>query len=390
MSPDSFEQKLSWMDEQRRKDADVLRSLTSRMGEVEAAAAAHGRQLQELSAELARLSALAARIGKFDEAMSKHRQEMAHQLSLAEERRSDREKQVEQMRRSERDEIGRSLESFRQELLKLDAVEEWLIGRRDEEIRLTRVHDALVKHVETLGQKDEERSREVESLETARKSDARKIADLQAENSDLRVRSESLRGVLDVVEDGIRRLEVKSADLAASERERREMQTLWIEQQGLRMVEIDKGWKEQERRFAGMEKREAEKEERAAVYEETHRGMVQLRVDVSAALELAERRAGEIAELQRLGDERLKSEWARFQGDDQKRWNTYKLTVDEQWRDHLRRHDRSSTEVEGAAQLLSRLRQNFEALNEAQLQALSELLTSLQQWASVIEKNRQG
>jgi hypothetical protein len=390
MSPDSFEQKLSWMDEQRRKDADVLRSLTSRMGEVEAAAAAHGRQLQELSAELARLSALAARIGKFDEAMSKHRQEMAHQLSLAEERRSDREKQVEQMRRSERDEIGRSLESFRQELLKLDAVEEWLIGRRDEEIRLTRVHDALVKQVETLGQKDEERSREVESLETARKSDARKIADLQAENSDLRVRSESLRGVLDVVEDGIRRLEVKSADLAASERERREMQTLWIEQQGLRMVEIEKGWKEQERRFAGMEKREAEMEERAAVYEETHRGMVQLRVDVSAALELAERRAGEIAELQRLGDERLKSEWARFQGDDQKRWNTYKLTVDEQWRDHLRRHDRSSTEVEGAAQLLSRLRQNFEALNEAQLQALSELLTSLQQWASVIEKNRQG
>lgn len=390
MAADSMEQKLAWMDDQRRKDSDQIRSLASRLEGLEGASAAHGRQLQEISAEMARLSALAARIGKFDEAVAKHRQEVAHQISLGEERRSDREKQLEYGRRSEREEMARALEGFRQELLKLNAVEEWLIGRRDEEIRLSRTYDSMAKQVEALAGRDEQRARSVESLEAGHQSDSRKIAELQAEASDLRVRTEGVRGSVDVLDDSIRRIEVKLTDLAGSERERKELQTLWIEQQGLRMVEVDKGWKDQERKFTDMEKRAAEMEERAAAYEETQRLMVQLRMDVEAGLELLRRRAGEIAELQRLGDERLKTEWARFQGDDQKRWNTYRLTVDEQWRDHLRRHEKSNAAGETAAEVLARLERQLGSLEETQLQALSEMLTALQHWASGIDKSRQG
>jgi len=352
--------------------------------------ASHTRQLQETSAELARLAALAVRIGKADEALAKHRQEVAHQLGLAEERRSDREKQLEQTRRSEREETARSLEAMRQELLKLNAVEEWLLGRRDEETRLSRIHDSLAKQVNAFVAQDEVRRRSIESLETTQNADTRKLAELQAEASDLRVRNEGLRGTIDVLEDGIRRLDIRLTDLTASERERREMQTLWIEQQGLRMVEIDKGWKDQERKFGAMEKQAAELVERAAAYEETQRSMVQVRLEVQAALEMMQRRAGEIGELQRLGDERLKGEWARFQADDQKRWNTYRLTAEEQWREHLRRHEKAAGEVEGAAASLTMLQQNVESLEESQMQALSELLTALQHWASAMDKVRQG
>jgi len=387
---DTLEQKLAWLEDQRRKDADLLRSLTARLDALEGTGATHGRQLQEISAELARLSALAVRIGKVDEALSKHRQEVAHQLGLAEERRSDREKQLEQTRRSEREETARALETFRQELLKLNAVEEWLIGRREEEARLSRVHDSLAKQVDGLVTQDGLRQRSIESLEMTQNAETRKIAELQAEASDLRVRNEGLRGTIDVLEDGIRRVEIRLTELTASERERRELQTLWIEQQGLRMVEIDKGWKDQERKFLAMEKQAMELAERAAAYEEMQRTMVQLRLEVQAGLEMMQRRSGEIAELQRLGDERLKGEWARFQTDDQKRWNTYRLTTEEQWRDHLRRHEKAADEIEGAASTLARLEQEMESLEESQLQALSELLTALQHWASAMDKTRQG
>ncbi len=387
---DTLEQKLAWLEDQRRKDADQLRSLTARLEALEGMGATYGRQLQEISAELARLAALAVRIVKVDEALAKHRQEVAHQLGLAEERRSDREKQLEQMRRSEREETARSLEAMRQELLKLNAVEEWLLGRRDEETRLSRIHDSLAKQVNAFVAQDEVRRRSIESLETTQNADTRKLAELQAEASDLRVRNEGLRGTIDVLEDGIRRLDIRLTDLTASERERREMQTLWIEQQGLRMVEIDKGWKDQERKFGAMEKQAAELVERAAAYEETQRSMVQVRLEVQAALEMMQRRAGEIGELQRLGDERLKGEWARFQADDQKRWNTYRLTAEEQWREHLRRHEKAAGEIEGAAASLTMLQQNVESLEESQMQALSELLTALQHWASAMDKVRQG
>lgn len=387
---DTLEQKLAWLEDQRRKDADQLRSLMARLEAIEGTGTTHGRQLQEISAELARLSALAVRIGKVDEALSKHRQEVAHQLGLAEERRSDREKQLEQTRRTEREETARALEAFRQELLKLNAVEEWVLGRRDEELRLTRTHDSLAKQVDGLVTSDELRQRSINALETTQNADSRKIAELLAEVSDLRVRNEGVRGSIDVLEDGIRRLDIRLTDLTASERERKELQTLWIEQQGLRMVEIDKGWKDQERKFVAMEKRAVEMAERAAAYEETQRGLVQLRLDVQAALEMMQRRATEIGELQRLGDERLKGEWARFQADDQKRWNTYRLTTEEQWREHLRRHEKAAGEIEGAANALARLEQELDSLEEGQMQALSELLTALQHWASTMDKSRQG
>jgi len=385
-----LEQKLAWLEDQRRKDADFLRTLASRLEALEHSTAANSRQLQEISGELARLGALAVRIGKVDEALSKHRQEVAHQLSLADERRTEREKQLEQTRRSEREETARAIESFRQELLKLNAVEEWLIGRRDEEMRLTRIHDSLAKQVDGLVAQDDLRQRSIESLEVTQGNDTRKIAELQAEVSDLRVRNEGLRGGIDVLEDGIRRLEIRLNDLTASERERRELQTLWIEQQGLRMIDIDKGWKDQERKFTAMEKQAAEIGERAAAYEETQRSMVQLRLEVQASLEMMQRRAGEIAELQRLGDERLKGEWARFQADDQKRWNTYRLTAEEQWRDHTRRHEKAAGDVEGTATSLARLEQELEALEQSQMEALSELLTAFQHWASTMDRNRRG
>ena len=385
-----LEQKLAWLEDQRRKDADFLRTLASRLEALEHSTAANSRQLQEISGELARLGALAVRIGKVDEALSKHRQEVAHQLSLADERRTEREKQLEQTRRSEREETARAIESFRQELLKLNAVEEWLIGRRDEEMRLTRIHDSLAKQVDGLVAQDDLRQRSIESLEVTQGNDTRKIAELQAEVSDLRVRNEGLRGGIDVLEDGIRRLEIRLNDLTASERERRELQTLWIEQQGLRMIDIDKGWKDQERKFTAMEKQAAEIGERAATYEETQRSMVQLRLEVQASLEMMQRRAGEIAELQRLGDERLKGEWARFQADDQKRWNTYRLTAEEQWRDHTRRHEKAAGDVEGTATSLARLEQELEALEQSQMEALSELLTAFQHWASTMDRNRRG
>jgi hypothetical protein len=118
--------------------------------------------------------------------------------------------------------------------------------------------------------------------------------------------------------------------------------------------------------------------------------MVQLRLEVQASLEMMQRRAGEIAELQRLGDERLKGEWARFQADDQKRWNTYRLTAEEQWRDHTRRHEKAAGDVEGTATSLARLEQELEALEQSQMEALSELLTAFQHWASTMDRNRRG
>jgi chromosome segregation ATPase len=387
MSPESVDQKVAWLDEQQRKQTALFKDLSGRVESLEQTVQMYGRTLKELSADLARLGALAARINKFDEAMSRHRQEISHQLSLAEDRRSDKEKQLDQLHRADQEQTAKALDGFRGELLKLDAVQEWLAGRRDEEMRLTRLYDALSKQVASLAASDEDRSRQIGALQSTTSADGRRIADLQAEVSDLRVRSEGIRGAQDVVDDSIRRLDVKLADLAAGERERKEIQTLWIEQQGLRMVEVEKAWSDQQRAFAEMARQAEEAATRAAVYEDTHRSLSQLKAELAESLELTERRSAELVELQRLGEDRLKSEWGRFQADDLKRWNTFKLTADEQWREHERNHDKQEAERRKALASVLGMTEDMAVLRQAQEQGLSEMLNALQQWFRMLERD---
>src|SRR3989304_5602291 len=103
MDGTSLEKKLAWIDEQRRKEAEVIRRLTERMEAAEAANGGIARQLQDLSGELARLAAVTARIAQLDETLTKHRNEVSRQLEAAEARRSERDRQLEPVRRQGQD-----------------------------------------------------------------------------------------------------------------------------------------------------------------------------------------------------------------------------------------------------------------------------------------------
>jgi chromosome segregation ATPase len=385
MEPEQVEKRLQWLDELHRTDAEMLRGIGERLGKLEAGLEAQARLAKDTSSEVARLTALAMRIKQIDETLGKHRLEVSRQLEESEERRSEKERQLELLRRAEQAELGKDLTDIRQGYQKLDTILETLAVRQDEEVRLTRNQDALQKGLDALRAADAERGRSMASFDDSRRQDGRRIGDLQAETSDFRTRLETMRGLLDAGEDRIRRAETKLGELAAGERERRESQALWIENQNLRQVEFERAWKDWERRYAEFEKKAAALDERMATYEETYRAIKQLRQDMAAALERAQRQAAEAAELQRLGEDRQKQDWSSFQADDQKRWNTYKLTFDEHWREHTRLHDRLNAQLDGLSGEAADLVRRLGELHASSQEGILALFTALRDWASELE-----
>jgi chromosome segregation ATPase len=385
METEQIEKRFSWLDEERRKESDKLNLVKEKLATFEETISTHTKQLKDVSSELTRLAALSTRIHQIDDTLSKHRKEISRQLGDAEERRSQKEKAIENLRKADQKKFAKDFDDLRAELGVVERVQQALDTRREEELRLNQSLDALKKRLEDLEAEQGDRTHQLSMIEEGRKQDSRRVGELQAETTDIRLKTDTLRGELDSTADRIRRLETSNAELVASDNERREAQDLWVDSQNLKMVEFERAWKGWQEIFNEFEKKAAELDERILAYDETYRAMRQLRSDLDDALERLERRINEVTEMQRLAADRLKQEWSSFQANDQKRWNTYKLTTDEQWREHTRLYEKVEAQLQILDENTSDALQMAMDLKDADRQLLLAIIATLRESAAESE-----
>ena len=187
---------------------------------------------------------------------------------------------------------------------------------------------------------------------------------------------------LEAVKDVNRSLEVRISELMSAEAERAEGQARWIERQELSIVDFENTGKKWGRRFDAIEQQATAFDERLAAYEEMHRALKQMRTELGELMERLERRITEVSEMQRLGENRMKHEWSSFQADDLKRWNTYKLTSDELWREHNRLHDQLADQYASFSEDLGQAVQNVRQLMDADRMRLGEIMAMAREWLS--------
>ncbi|HET7010279.1 MAG TPA: hypothetical protein VFI11_05845 [Anaerolineales bacterium] len=380
MEGNSLEKKLAWMDEQRRKDAEAIRRLTERVEASEESASKLSRQIQDLSTELARLAALATRIHKLDETLTKHRTEVARQTEASEARRSERDRQLEQVRRKDHDDHSKAIAEIRHRTEALDELRRIVDARGEEEVRIARTLAATEKRLDQLQANDEERARALEAQEQLHRQEARRVSEVGGEIAEVRNRAESLHGNLDHFDDRIRALEIRQAEIESAEGERREAQNVFLDQQNVRMVEFERLWKDYSRRIDAFEVQSKELSERGLAYEETHRSMKLLQGELDKALERMARNVNEIVEMQRVAEERHKQDWAVFRTEDQKRWGAFKMAHDERWREHERFHEKQSGEMEQLERTAAQALQEAVQLGDLVQRKIAELFSLLREW----------
>jgi chromosome segregation ATPase len=386
MDSERIEKRLSWFDEQRLKDAEALREIKESLSELERTLNSQAKQLESLSEETSRVAALAARIHKMDDALGKHRKEVTRQLEVAETRRSEKEKHLEALRKTDQEAIVKRIDQLRGELGRIDQLYESLENRRAEQARLNKEQDAISKRQEKEQAQLQEIQIQIKAINDSQNKDHVKLGKVDDELSEFKRRLDGTRHDLESLSDDIRRIDVKTAEMNSGEQEREERQRVFFDRQELKLVEFEKGWDEWEGRFSEFEQTAAAMNEKLAAYDETFRAARQLRESLEGLMERLERRITEVSEMQRLADERMKQEWNSFQADEQKRWNTFKLTNDEQWRDHERIHTRledhqekAQKELDDTSRLLIELRERDEA-------RVRELVSMIREWASAIDQ----
>jgi chromosome segregation ATPase len=382
MSNDKFEQRVNWLDEQRRKDAELVSRLAERVETWESMIKNQERQIKEMSGDIARLSALSSRVSDFDDSLAKHREDVAERLDENESLHRERDNQLNEKLRQHQNSTVNSLEELREELQRVEDLEQAISARKEEEQRVSRELDSLEQRIERVAGEKDDLSRIVVALEEGRGQQTKRVSELQMETSELRVRIDTVRGELDTVGDRLRRISGTVAEISGQEADREERQRLAAEQQEIKIAAVEREWRKWEKSLQEQEAKVDHAIERFAVYEETLRNLKEVEKSVSQAVERFERRLHEMAEMQRLSEERIKQEWTAFQADNQKRWNTHKLTFDEHWREHRREHEKITGDHASSDEGLSELRMAVRELEAENKRRIADLVELVHQWAT--------
>lgn len=384
---------LAWLDEERRKDKAEIAALQQRVIGLESALTDSARRIQELEGRASALQTQLSRLPQVDKALDRLRQEIIQLIEEGDARYMAAAREAEKVHRIEYDNLSRALAEQKKELTPIPRLEEQILPLQAEQQRLNAVLGNLQHEVMQINERIEERVRDVTYLEEGRRQDTRRLAELQQEVIELRKKLEVFPPKLDMLEDMARRTEARLTELGTLEAERRQEQTRWIEHQGLTLRERERKLNEWEAVITEARQRIEEAAKRVQSVTEQQQIVSAAVATIDAFRQRIEQRQNEVAEIQRLAEERMKQQWAEFLAEEDKRWKHHLVTWQEKWRDHERPHREIIERIEALEEIPVALWAEIKALwqlQEAHTQTMTEFARNwLEDWEGRMEKVRQ-
>lgn len=373
MDLDELVKRLDWLEKEHRKDRAAIADLQEKLASYEGGAVRLQNQIKDVSGDISRFAPIAARLDQFDTMLTQYRSESSKAVDEIEKRRLKHEREVDDRRRVELENINKSILEIRNSLDAFNELRRGLQARAEEDSRLARLITELEKKIKDFNLVDDELRRGIRIADDARKQDAKRITDIQGDLAAIRKRADEARERADLNADTIRQLDARVNELMASETDRRIAQMQFIEQQNLAQVDRDRAWKEIQLRFENFARQTATLDQQLLTLDETQRSVKRSQEAFEDMNTRLERRINEITEMQRLAEDRFRQEWVTFKADDQKRWTNYTLTQDELNKDLHVETDKLNQRlaaIDDATQGMQDLLQQTTEATETQLQEL--------------------
>ncbi|KAF0108589.1 MAG: hypothetical protein FD146_475 [Anaerolineaceae bacterium] len=382
MEFDQIVKRLDWLDEDHRKNKTALADAKTQLDSLESENKALRKKVKELTTEMSRLSTAAGRMAEFDTTLTQHRKEISLFIADVEKRREVNQAEIDKRYRLEFEGINKSLDAKKIKDT-LNELKRDVKVLNEEDMRRSRAMSESQAKTEEMLRSAEESQRAIRSSDESRRQESKRVADLHGEVSAMRKRQDEVREKTDVLADAMRRTEVRLNEILASESDRRQSQTNFVETQARLQVERDRAWKGWQESFDTLAKQTETLDAQLQAWDSAQRSVKRAQEAYEEITTKFERRINEITEIQRLAEDRFRQEWVTFKADDQKRWTSFTLSQDEFRKDthgDVAKMDERVTTIEDLTQTQQDILQQTREANEQLLQALlaqvHELLSS--------------
>jgi chromosome segregation ATPase len=383
MEFDQIIKRLDWFDEEHRKDKAVLDALTEQLAETKGELKFANTKIKELGIELSQYSTVFARIDQFNDSVSQLRVDILKYVDEGDSKDVDKLPEAEKRFQYQIDSINKAIVEVRKIKDPIAELKRAIKINADEEVRHSQLISAWEKRLQEVTETVEEVKLIQKAAEGPRRQDTKRLADLQGAISAARKRMDEVREKNELFNDNIRRIETRLNEILTSEAERRQSQAGFIETQARLQIDRDRALKEMEEYLANIRKQTGTMDVQLQEWDVIQRAAKHAQESYEEIVQKFERRINEITEMQRLAEDRFRQEWVTFKADDQKRWTSFTLSLDETHKD-----DRASVEklearlttledlVQAQQDVLQQTKEANEQLFQGMLAQIHELLSA--------------
>ena len=353
---------IEWLDEERRRDKAMIATLEQQLAQQSDVIDGMQRRVNTVESDqvLIRQEALPAQ--KEQDILERMRQDAEEMLENAEARRLTAEREAERRMELQRENIQRSVRELSEKADRMERQFANIGNMQTEGDRLTNALRILNQEMDDLTKKLEGPDRRLTFLEEQRRTDTRRLAEIETELPEYKKTVDGIQPKLGLLEDLSVRNERRIQNFNNVDRERREQIQQFIDQQQLLVQQRDQQLAELTKRFGVHDEELQRNIERFEVWAQAYREMKRIIDDFNRIGDRLERRINEASEMQRLSEERFREEWNDWRDEDQKRWKQLTLSNDEVWRNHDREFENFIQRVADVEKLVPALRSGIERL----------------------------
>lgn len=331
---------IEWLDEERRHDKQTISTLEERLAQQQDMIDTLLKRINSIESDQSVLRTQTLPAGRDSEIIDSLRKEMHQLVESIEAKRLTAERETERRLEIARENMMRPVRDMLDKLGSLERRTTELPAISVEKDRLGASISSLQQRIDDLSKRLEEPDRRLAFLEEQRRTDARRLAETESELPEIRKVLDGIKPKLTLLEDLALRNERRIQDLQTGERDRRDQIQAFIDQQNLLLQQRDQQVGDLMKRFGEQDSQMQRNIERFETWAEAYREMKRIIDDFERLGERIERRTNEVAEMQRLSEERFRTEWNDWRGDDQRRWKQFTLSTDEVWRQHDKEFER--------------------------------------------------
>lgn len=368
-------QTIKWLDEERRRDKATIATLQEQVQGQDSQLAQQGAQIQEMQTALAGVQSVLTQATEFRRIVSSYRDELVLQMDQREETRRKGQIESDRLRRMEYEALTSNLNRLEKELSVLSRWEQDMSAFRAETQRLNEAFQRMDVSLGDMSQRSDDRVQAVTYLEEQRRADNRRISDLEQDATELHKRIEVVDKKIPLLEDTLRK-QTTRIDEAIQETKKFEKP---IEE--LRISDFQR--EQKMKRYVDQAEHVAREMER--IREQTQ-GFIQQQQLVRQAQDKLERfqariekRQNEVAEMQRVAEDRIKRQWEEWQDKQDKQQKKRDVITEERWREQGRTNDVHLKHLESLQAEADMHRDQLDTLWELRRSHTTSLLKSAQE-----------
>ncbi len=375
MELSQLEQMIRWLDEERKRDKTLILALQERVEQQLHTIEDQSVEIERLQQDIAALRIDLRRTDDYPALVEKTHRDLNSNLEELKALVRREHLEGEQLRRSEIEIVNEQLSELDKKLRPLLRHEELLKAREAGEQRLQGQIQVISNTIADLTKRTEDRLQTIVYLEEQRRADTRRVAAVEGEIPGLRKSLDELVAKQTRLEDSIRKIPARveeAVQIAKSYDPRIEELRVADFQREQRV----KQYLEQSARVDAEVARLVEQTQKyALLYNQNKQALDGL----EAFQARLEKRQNEIAEMQRLTEERLRRQWEEWQTTFARDWQKRLSTEEDRWR-------RQDLANQKAAEHFADLDEQAEIYYREIMALWEEMQAAIERWGKAIQE----